>query len=111
MRAAAPELEPTSPGSQRGPFLPLLLLLFAFLGWGAIQTTQLVSDRLSLQAATAQQMGQLEAARKIRVAADSLAAKTKALADKGNPDAQTVIAKLRERGITINSSATTSSPP
>jgi hypothetical protein len=111
VNASTPELKPVTPDGLRGPFLPLLLLLLAFLGWGAIQTTQLVSDRLSLHAATAQQMGQLEAARKIRVAADSLAAKTKALADKGNPDAQTVIAKLKERGITINSNATTSSPP
>jgi len=104
---ATPEAEP----ALRGPVLPLLLLLLAFLGWGAIQTTQLVSDRLSLQAATSQQRGQLEAARKIRVAADSLAAKLKVLADKGNPDAKLVIAKLKEHGVSINPKTTASVPP
>lgn len=111
MNAAIPATLPGAPGGERGPFLPFLLLAVAFLGWAAIQTTQLVSDRRSLQAAAAQQVNPLAAAHKIRVAADSLAAKTQALADRGNPDAATVIAKLQERGITINAKAATTPPP
>jgi hypothetical protein len=108
---AAPELGPTTSSGADGNFLPQLLFMVAFLGWGAIQTTQLVSDRLALQVVGAQQSGQLEAAHKIRMAADSLAAKTLALADRGNPDAKLVIAKLKERGVTINPNAQGSSSP
>jgi hypothetical protein len=111
MNAGDASREADTEHGSRGPFLPLLLLTVAFLGWSVIQTTQLTGDRLVLQAASAQQTGPLESAYKIRVAADSLAAKTQALSSQGNANAQSVIAKLKERGITINANATTSAPP
>jgi hypothetical protein len=97
--------------SPRGPFVPLLLLAAGFLGWMALETTQLVSDRLALSATAAQQPGPLENAYHLRVATDSLVRKLQALADKGNPDAQTVVASLEQHGITINPTGKTAAPP
>ena len=94
----------------RGPFEPLLLLAIAFLGWTAIQTTQLMTDRRSLADVAAQQVAPFAAAQKIRAAADSLAKKMQALADKGNPNAQLVVVELKKRGITINTGAASSAP-
>jgi len=95
----------------RGAFIPLLLLALGFLGWMALETTQLVSDRSALAATAAQQAAPLNNAYRIRVAADSLAARTQGLADKGNVDAQSVVASLKQHGITINPSARTAPPP
>ena len=95
----------------RGPFIPLLLLLIGFVGWAGTQTTQLLRERRALKEMESQQAGALAQAHKIRLAADSLASKTQALAAKGNPNAQVVVAKLKERGVTIDPSASTPAPP
>lgn len=89
----------------------MLLLGIGFFGWMAVQTMQLLGDRWAVQEATSQQATTLAAAHKIRVAADSLAAKMQALADKGNPNAQVVVAELKKRGITINPNTSTAAPP
>jgi hypothetical protein len=112
MNAPTPD-DPARSGEahSRRPFLPLLLLAIAFVGWSAMQTTQLLGDHRALRDAAAQQVEPLAAAQKIRVAADSLAAKTQALADKGNADARAVVARLKERGVTINPNAKPIAPP
>ena len=43
--------------------------------------------------------------------ADSLASKMQALADKGNPNAQAVVAELKKHGVTINPGAQSAAPP
>jgi len=95
----------------RGPFVPLLLLAVGFMIWTAAQDFQLMEERKALKSAAAQQSGPLAAAQKVRRAADSLAAKTQALANKGNADAQHVVALLKERGVTINPNATAAPVP
>jgi hypothetical protein len=95
----------------RGPFIPLLLLLIGFVGWVGTQTTQLLRERWALKEMESRQAAALAQAHKIRLAADSLASKTQALAAKGNPNAQVVVAKLKERGVTIDPSAPTPEPP
>jgi cation transport ATPase len=106
-----PEHRKSSRDSARGPFLPMLLLGIGVLGWMAVQTVQLLGDRWAVQEATSQQATSLAAAHKIRVAADSLAAKMQALADRGNPNAQAVVAELKKRGITISPNTSTAAPP
>lgn len=102
-------MSPNAP--TRGLFVPLLLLAFGFFGWTAIQTMLLLGDRQALTATVSQQATPIAAAHKIRVAADSLASKMQALADKGNPNAQEVVAELKQRGIAINPNASTPAPP
>jgi len=51
------------------------------------------------------------AAQKVRLAADSLASKLRALAEKCSPNAKTVVAELKQRGVTINPNASTPAPP
>ena len=98
-------------GAVHTPFLPLLLLAIAFVGWMAIQTAWLVGERQSLIDGSAQQGKQLEAAYKMRLATDSLASKMQALANKGNANAQVIVAQLKQRGISINPGAPTPLPP
>src|ERR1700731_4371525 len=99
----------TSPTNSAGqsPFLPLLLVILAFLGFTAFQTTQLAGERSALNQAHAQQTAVLEQARKIRAATDSLASKTQKLSDAGNASAQFVTLQLKQRGISIHPNATT----
>jgi hypothetical protein len=112
MSANVPSLRAQRPSaSPRGPFLPLLLLVIAFVSWTMVQTVQLLGDRRGLAEAAVQQATLLAAAHKIRLAADSLASKTQALADKGNPNAQAVVLELKKRGVTINPNAATQAPP
>jgi hypothetical protein len=77
----------------------------------AVQAIQLLDDQRALAKAEAQQAMPLETARKVRIAADSLASKLQALADKGNPNAQAVVLELKKRGVTINPGAATVAPP
>ena len=93
------------------PFLPLLLGLLAFLGWTIFQTSQLLSERSTLNQAHSAQNSVLDQAEKVRAATDSLASKTQKLADSGNASAQQVVAQLKQSGITINPNATTQAPP
>jgi hypothetical protein len=95
----------------RGPFLPLLLFVVAFLGWTIFQTTELIRERSALAQNRSQQTAPLAQAQKIRVATDSMASKTQKLADVGNQNAQLVISQLKQRGITVNPNASTPPPP
>jgi hypothetical protein len=101
----------SEPPGHRGPFVPLLILVIGFLSLTAVQTTQLIGERAALGHAASQQATPLAAAQKVRLAADSLASKLQALADKGNADAKTVVAELKQRGVTISPNASTPTPP
>jgi hypothetical protein len=96
---------------RHSPYLPLLLLLIAFVGWSALQGYQLLAERHALAAMIEQQTAPLAQAAKIRAAANSLASKTQVLADNGNANAETVVAELKRRGITINPNAAPEPPP
>lgn len=106
----------TSPGGPggdgaRGLFLPLLLLSVGALGALSVQAIGLLREYRALAQTSVQQAAMLDAAYKLRQAADSLMPKVKALADKGNADAQVVVSELKQRGIGINPDATTPTPP
>lgn len=87
---------------RRGPFLPLLLLALAVVGWLAVQTVQRLGDRRQLDALHAGLDAQEDAARKVRTALDTVATSTAKLADGGNPNARLLVEQLRQRGVTIN---------
>lgn len=93
------------------PFVPLLLVGCAVLGWMAFQTQQLASERSNLERAHTSQAQPIEQSRKLRAALDSVAASTQRLADSGNASAKLVVDELKRRGITINPNASSTSPP
>ncbi len=82
-------------------FIPIALVAVAVFGLTLLPTIRLWSERGALTDAHTQQETPLANANKIRVAADSLFTKTKALADKGNPSASEVVEALKKRGFTI----------
>jgi hypothetical protein len=102
---------PSGDKNARRAFLPLVLLAVAFLAWTVFQTVELATDRSALSQEHTQQTSAVAQAVKIRQAADSLATKTKALADSGNPNAQLVMSELNQRGVTVNPNASTPTPP
>ena len=99
---------PAEPGPS-SPFLPMLLGGLALFGWLAFQTYQLLNERRGLQAGYASQQQTVDNASKLRASLDALAADTQRLADGGNPNAK-LLDELRKRGITINTSPTSTAP-
>lgn len=93
------------------PFVPLLLLGCAMLGWMGFQTEQLMAERVNLDKARTSQTQPIEQSKKLRVALDSIAASTQRLADSGNASAKLVVDELKKRGITINPNAASTAPP
>lgn len=90
-----------SDGNQ-GPFLPLLLLAIAVIGWSGFQTTQLVIERSSLREAISNQEVQVDQSARLRQRLESLANRIALLARSGNANATIVVEELRKRGITLN---------
>lgn len=95
----------SAPQRGHGPFVPMLLLALALLGWLSFQTSQLLREREQLAIGRTAQDPQVEAARKVRTSLDTVAAATAQLADLGNVNARLLVDELRKRGITINASA------
>jgi len=103
--------QPQTRTAGHGVFIPLLLITLASLGWTVFQTTELIRERNNLNQSHEDQVTPLAQSQKVRVAADSLAAKMQTLADQGDANAQLVINELHQRGITINTKASTPTPP
>jgi len=108
---SSPPANEPSKSIPRGPFLPLLLFMVAFLGWAVSQTMDLIRERSALGQAWSLQNAPLAQARKIRASTSSLATKTQKLADAGNSNAEIVIAHLKQQGITISPNASPVPPP
>ena len=84
------------------PFIPILILALAFVGWSGFQTTQLVQEKTALAMLKVNQDKQTEDSKKLRESLDKLAKGTLALSDRGNPNARLIVDELRRRGITIS---------
>ena len=91
--------------SPYSPFVPVLLMGVALVGWLGFQTVQLVAERNQLSAQTTAMAPTLENAAKLRTQGDALVNATQALASQGNPNAQRMVAELQRRGITIKPQA------
>jgi hypothetical protein len=94
----------------QSPFVPLLLLALALVGWFAFQSYQLARERQQLGVLRAGQDAQMQAAAKVRASLDTVASATAALADGGNVNARILVEELRKRGITINPNAAAALP-
>lgn len=99
------------PDRGRSPFLPLLLVSVAIVGWFAFQTYLLTSERRQLAVLRAGQDAQVETAGKVRASLDTVAAATARLAEGGNVNARVLVEELRRRGITIGASAPGAAAP
>ena len=102
--------EPADSGL-RGPFLPLLLVGIAFLGWSGFQSWELLRERSALETLRITQIQPLEKSQKLRAELDAIASNTQRLADSGDASAKLIVDELRKRGITINPDASTAQSP
>ncbi len=91
--------------------LPLLLIAFTLFLMLAFQMTQIMRDREVLHQAKTQQDKPLEDVQKLQAQLSALALGTKKLADGGDKNAQTIIAQLKQAGITVGEPAPTPAPP
>lgn len=107
MRTHAPALT----SARHSPFVPLLLMGLALLGWTAFETLQLARDRLGLDNALAAQAPQIAQAQRLRASLSSLATDTQSAADAGDSGAQLIVSQLRKRGITIHPGVPDPTPP
>ena len=89
---------------------PLSLVAFVLFLLLAFQTTQIVRDREALHQARLQQDKPLEEANKVQAQLEALALGTKKLAEKGDKDAQAIIDRMKQIGITVGGAAPTLAP-
>jgi hypothetical protein len=81
---------------------PVSLIAFVVFIMLAFQTSQLLRERDALHAAKTQQDKPLVDSQKVQAQLDALALGTKKLADQGNKDAQAIIDRMKQAGITVN---------
>jgi hypothetical protein len=107
MRTHAPAVA----SARHSPFVPLLLMGLALLGWTAFETLQLARDRQGLDNALAAQAPQIAQAQRLRASLSALASDTQTAADAGDSGAQLIVNQLRKRGITIHPGVPDPTPP
>ena len=81
--------------------LPLILAILALFVMMALQTFQSVRDRGTLQTLLAGQETTVQNATKLRREMDDLAGKTARLAALGDEGAKSVVAEMKQRGVTL----------
>ncbi len=104
----APAAVPLQPSSA---FLPLVILGLVLVAWFALQVVQLRHDGDSIRDAMGRQDRQVQDAKKLRDALDSIARGTARLAEAGNPGAKTVVDELGKQGIRISASEPAADAP
>ena len=82
--------------------IPLLIGLAAFVLMLGFQTSQIISQRSAIAATREGQNGPMDESSKVRRQLDALAQSTAGLAEKGNANAQAVIANLARQGVQIH---------
>ena len=102
---------PAVTSARHSPFVPLLLMGLALLGWTAFETLQLARDRLGLDNVLAAQAPQIAQAQRLRASLSALASDTQQLANTGDPGAQLIVNQLNKRGITIHPGVPDPTPP
>lgn len=85
--------------------LPVSLIAFVVALSLAFQTTQIVRDHDFLQTAKSQQDKPLEETAKVQAQLTALAFGTKKLADGGDKDAQAIVTRMKQAGISIGGEA------
>lgn len=87
---------------RRSVFVPLLILMVAYLVWTVFQTSQLMRERDTLANLHLNQEKQMQESKKLRESLDKIARETQLLANRGNKSALLIVEELRKRGVTIN---------
>lgn len=95
-----PQSTPES-SSLRSPFVPLLLVIIAWLVWSAFQTDLLVTEHQGLIQLHTLQQSQLEQAREVEGSYLALVTATESLAAQGDANAKLVVDQLKARGIQL----------
>ena len=103
--------EAARPRREASPFLPLLLMGAALLGWSAFQSYELLKDHRGLEQALAAQQPQVARSARLRASLSALASDTQRLADTGDAGAKVIVTQLRKRGITIHPGTAAPSHP
>ena len=85
--------------------LALSLVVVSWFAWMAVQTVQLVRERVALNQARANQETPLQESTKVRSQLAAIAADTARLAAQGNSGAQAIVTELQRRGIRIDPNA------
>jgi hypothetical protein len=85
--------------------LSTMIVVLGLIVWSAFQTVQLVGERQAISTAKQNQEQLMANSKKMRDQLDAIAAKTKRLAEQGNPNAQLVVQQLAKNGININPDA------
>src|SRR5262245_45780821 len=83
-------------------FVPVALLAVTLFLWVGFQTTQLITERQTLQTLWQGQEAQVQSSQKLRASLDAIASGTGKLAQQGNPSAKLIVDELKKRGVTIN---------
>ncbi|MGH8228676.1 MAG: hypothetical protein ACREU3_12390 [Steroidobacteraceae bacterium] len=93
---------PESGEKRRSPFVPLLLIGLALLGWTVFQTEELISEHHTLAQLHTAQDREVAQSQRLRASLDTLASDTQRLADQGDAGAKVIVEQLKKRGITIH---------
>ena len=91
-----------NPRGRYSAFLPVAIGLLALLLLLTSETLQLLGDRGDLQALHERQEQPIAESRRLREQLEAIASGVRALADDGNPGAQSVVQGLARQGISID---------
>lgn len=90
---------------------PVSLLAFVVFIMMAFQTMQILRDREALHNAKLQQEKPIEEAQRVQAQLNALAGGTLQLAQKGDKDAQAIIDRMKQLGITVQANKPASGAP
>ena len=93
--------ESSDRGLRWSVFVPLLVIVLALLVQSLYQSSQLRTERETLETQYEQQKQPLEESKKLRTQLESLAGATATLAEQGNKNAIKLREHLQKQGITI----------
>jgi len=80
---------------------PLCLVAFTLFVMLAFQTTQIVRERDALNQAMTQQTSAVEQSQKVEAQVNALATGTAQLAQKGDKNAEAVVTRMKQLGVTL----------
>jgi len=90
--------------------IPVCLIAFVVFVLLAFQTTQIVRERNALNDALTQQASAVEQAQKVDAQVNALAAGTAKLADKGDKNAEAIVTRMKQLGITLGTPQAQAAP-
>ena len=93
--------EAASGNGTTSAFVPVLILGLVMLAWFVFQAVEMRSERASMREVMLTQDKQMQEAKQVRDAFDSLVRGTAELAGNGNANAQLIVDDLKRHGVPI----------